>query len=309
MTMTADQLITFAAVAEHLNISKAAMALHLSQPAVSGQLRLLQDEFGEPLYRRDGRGIRLTPSGRQLAEYALRLRETHRQALAYRDSLRGFAHGTLRVGASTTPASYLLPYLIAAFHQRFPSVSIETFSGNTTEIVGALDRLDVAMIEGPVGADLPHGTGVHAWHEDEIVAIVRSGHPLAAHVARDGGTVTIEQVSAYPLVLREEGSGVRQVVQQAFDAAGVAPNVALAVAGVEGVKEAVRAGMGVGFVSAMAMRHEDDALLRLSLAPQPLTRHLSILVPHEGAPSHAAASFLELCLAEKPMPASRGGRA
>lgn len=306
--MTADQLITFAAVAEHLNISRAATALHLSQPAVSGQLRLLQDEFGEPLYRRDGRGIRLTPSGRQLAEYALRMRETHRQALAYRDALRGFAHGTLRVGASTTPASYLLPYLIAAFQQRFPNVSIETFSGNTGEIVGSLDALDIAMIEGPVGAALPHGTGVHEWHEDEIVAIVRSGHPLAAHAAHDTGdvaTASIADVGAYPLVLREEGSGVRQVVEQAFDAAGVAMHVALAVAGVEGVKEAVRAGMGVGFVSEMTMRHEDNALLRLSLAPQPLTRRFSILVPHEGAPSRAAASFLELCLtdAAEPRPA------
>ncbi|MEX3957214.1 LysR substrate-binding domain-containing protein [Trinickia sp. EG282A] len=298
--MTADQLITFAAVAEHLNISRAATALHLSQPAVSGQLRLLQDEFGEPLYRRDGRGIRLTPSGRQLAEYALRLRETHRQALAYRDALRGFAHGTLRVGASTTPASYLLPYLIAAFQQRFPNVSVETFSGNTSEIVGSLDSLDIGMIEGPVGADLPHGTGVHAWHEDEIVAIVRSGHPLAIHADGQGKrkSATIAEVGAYPIVLREEGSGVRQDVEQAFEEAGVAMHVALAVAGVEGVKEAVRAGMGVGFVSEMTMRHEDSALLRLSLAPRPLTRRFSILVPHEGAPSRAAASFLELCLAE-----------
>jgi DNA-binding transcriptional LysR family regulator len=73
--MTPDQLITFAAVAEHLNISRAAVELHLSQPAVSGQLRQLQEEFGEPLYRRDGRGVRLTSSGQQLAEYAQRLRE------------------------------------------------------------------------------------------------------------------------------------------------------------------------------------------------------------------------------------------
>jgi DNA-binding transcriptional LysR family regulator len=296
--MTPDQLITFAAVAEHLNISRAALALHLSQPAVSGQLRQLQEEFGEPLYRRDGRGVRLTTSGRQLAEYAQRLRETYRQAQAYRDALRGFAHGTLRVGASTTPASYLLPYLIAEFQRRFPNISIETLSGNTAEIVGLLDKLDIAIIEGPVGADLPHGTGAHVWREDEIVAIVPRAHPLAQHRGRDGATSTLEQIGAYPLVLREEGSGVRHVVEQAFVTSGVKPRVALAVAGVDGVKEAVRAGMGVGFVSAMAMRHEDDALVQLSLSPQPLTRRLSILVPHERAPSRVATSFLELCVAD-----------
>src|SRR5471030_637204 len=200
--MTPDQLITFAAVAEHRNISRAAVALHLSQPAVSGQLRQLQDEFGEPLYQRDGRGVRLTPAGEQLASYATRLRDTWRQAHAYRDALRGLESGTLRVGASTTPASYLLPYLIAEFDRQHPDVTVHTINGNTTEIVAALGSLDIAMIEGPVGADLPPGTEVTAWREDEIVAIAPSGHPLAAV----SGGVTLEAVCAHSLVLREGGS-------------------------------------------------------------------------------------------------------
>lgn len=296
--MTADQLITFAAVAERLNISRAADALHLSQPAVSGQLRQLQDEFGEPLYRRDGRGIRLTPSGAQLAEYAIKLRDTFRQAHAYRDALRGVARGTLRIGASTTIASYLLPYLIAEFQRRYPEVQIQTAGGNTGEIVASLASLDIAMIEGPIGADLPEGTGVRVWREDEIVAIAPRRHPLAERASRPGAAPTLAELAAYPLVMREEGSGVRQFLEQSFEAAGVAMQVALAVAGVEGVKEAVRAGMGVGFVSAMSMRHEDGALAQLSIAPQALTRHFSILVPHEGAPSRVAAGFLALCSGE-----------
>ena len=297
--MTPDQLITFAAVAEHLNISRAALALHLSQPAVSGQLRQLQDEFGEPLYRRDGRGVRLTPSGAQLAEYALRLRDTYRQAAAYRDALRGVARGTLRIGASTTIASYLLPYLIAEFQRRFPQVEVQTVGGNTGDIVASLAMLDIGMIEGPVGAGLPEGTGVRSWRQDEIVAIVPRSHPLAERWAGQGAAPTLAEVGEYPLVMREEGSGVRQFVEQSFEAAGVPTRVALAVAGMEGVKEAVRARMGVGFVSAMAMRHEDGALVQLSLAPSPLTRHFSILVPHEGAPSRVAAGFLLLCETEQ----------
>jgi DNA-binding transcriptional LysR family regulator len=296
--MSPDQLITFAAVAERLNISRAADALHLSQPAVSGQLRQLQEEFGEPLYRRDGRGVRLTPSGVQLAEYAVKLRDTFRQAQAYRDALRGVARGTLRIGASTTIASYLLPYLIAEFQRRYPEVDVQTAGGNTGDIVASLPSLDIAMIEGPVGADLPEGTGVRAWREDEIVAIVPRGHSLVARAGQPNGHPTLADVSAYPLVMREEGSGVRQFVEQSFEAAGIAPQVALAVAGVEGVKEAVRAGMGVGFVSAMSMRHEDGALAQLSIRPKALTRHFSILVPHEGAPSRVAVGFLALCTAE-----------
>jgi DNA-binding transcriptional LysR family regulator len=291
--MSPDQLITFATVAEHRNISRAALALHLSQPAVSGQLRQLQDEFGEPLYQRDGRGIRLTSAGEQLAVYATRLRETFGQAYALRNALRAMESGTLRIGASTTPASYLLPYLIAEFHRRYPEVTIHTIDGNSAEIVAGLMSLDLAMIEGPVGEDLAPGIGVVPWREDEIVAIVPEAHPLAAHEA---GQAKLDDICAYPLVLREGGSGVRQLVERAFARAGAPMRVALEIAGVEGVKEAVRAGMGIGFVSAMSMRHEDHALRRLSIVPEALTRRFSILMPHEAAPSRAAARFQELCL-------------
>ena len=289
--MTPDQLITFAAVAEHRNISRAAVALHLSQPAVSGQLRQLQDEFGEPLYLRDGRGVRLTPAGEQLASYAARLRDTYRQAHAYRDALRGLERGTLRIGASTTPASYLLPYLIAEFQRHYPDVTLHTDGGNTADIVGALASFDIALVEGHVGADLPPDTAVHPWREDEIVAIMPGAHPLAEPGKNH---VSLADLSPHALVLREEGSGVRQMVERAFARAGVPMRVALEIAGVEGVKEAVRAGMGIGFVSAMSMRHESGALCLFSLSPEPLTRRFSILIPHASTPSRVVERLLEL---------------
>ncbi|MBF8739736.1 LysR family transcriptional regulator [Pseudomonas guariconensis] len=292
--MTPEQLITFATVAEHGNISHAANALHLSQPAVSGQLKLLQEAFGEPLYQRAGRGVRLTAAGEQLLGHAERLRETFRQAQALRDAMRGLERGTLRIGASTTPASYLLPYLLADFHGRYPDVVVTTTNGNTSEIVAALETLDIALIEGPPGQELALGTEVTAWREDEIVAIVPGNHPLAS----GSQTQLLDVLGAYPLVLRESGSGVRQLVERAFAREGVAMRVALEIAGVEGVKEAVRAGMGIGFVSAMSIRHEDNALHRLGIAPQPLTRHFSILMPHAATPSRAAARFMELCLCQ-----------
>ncbi|AJX44832.1 bacterial regulatory helix-turn-helix, lysR family protein [Burkholderia mallei] len=290
--MTPDQLITFAAVAEHRNISRAALALHLSQPAVSGQLRQLQDEFGEPLYQRDGRGVRLTPVGEALARHASQLRDTFAQARAYRDAVRGLERGTLRIGASTTPASYLLPYLLAAFQPLAPEVAIQTMSGNTSDVVASLD---IALIEGPPGDALPAGTTVHEWREDEIVAIVPASHPLAAPGAPGRARATL---AAYPLVLREAGSGVRQLVERAFARAATPLAVAFEIAGVEAVKEAVRAGMGVGFVSAMSLRHDDAALAMVSIAPEPLTRHFSILVPHGATPSRVATRFLELCIAQ-----------
>jgi len=296
--MTPEQLITFAAVAEHRNISRAAQALHLSQPAVSGQLRMLQEEFGEPLYLRDGRGVRLTPTGEQLSAYAARLRDNWRDACAFRDALRGLERGTLRIGASTTPASYLLPYLVAAFHRRFPGVKLETTGGNTSDVVGMIGALDIALIEGPVGAPLPPDTVVHPWHDDEIVAIVPRAHPLAASASAPDARVPLAALGNYALVLREDGSGVRQIVEQAFAQADVPMRIALEIAGVEGVKEAVRAGMGIGFVSAMSMRHEDGALCKIGLGPEPLARRFSILVPHAAAASRVAQRFLDLCFTE-----------
>jgi DNA-binding transcriptional LysR family regulator len=315
--MTPEQLITFAAVAEHLNISRAALALHLSQPAVSGQLRLLQEEFGEPLYQRDGRGVRLTPTGEQLAAYAARLRETWRESLAFRDALRGLERGTLRIGASTTPASYRLPYLMAEFHRRYPEVKLEATSGNTADVVAMLGDLDIALVEGPVGEQLPADSAVYPWHEDEIVAITPRGHTLTAQVAGEGAKraraaakpprTELSAFAGLPLVLREDGSGVRQVVERAFARAAVPMRVALEIAGVEGVKEAVRAGMGVGFVSAMSMRHEDDALQQIRIGPEPLARRFSIVVPHAGAASRVTQRFLELCLLDAPNGSAESG--
>src|SRR5690606_12341398 len=100
--MTPDQLLTFTYVADVGNISRAAELLHLSQPAVSGQLRLLQEWFGEPLYRRKGHGVVLTPAGERLAEQARQLRQVYQQAQTLREAWQGLETGRLRLGASTT---------------------------------------------------------------------------------------------------------------------------------------------------------------------------------------------------------------
>ena len=123
-------------------------------------------------------------------------------------------------------------------------------------------------------------------------------HPLAAQALAPDARVSVAALGDYPLVLREAGSGVRQVVERAFAQADVPMRIALEIAGVEGVKEAVRAGMGIGFVSAMSMRHEDGALRKIGVGPDPLVRRFSILVPHGAAASRVAQRFLDLCLTE-----------
>ena len=151
----------------------------------------------------------------------------------------------LRLGASTTPASYLLPRLVAEFRQAFPAVSLHSCRMATRANVERLPVLDLAFIEGDVPAGLPADTAVHAWRQDEVVAIVRADHALS------GRRCDPARFAASPLVMREPGSR----------AAGRALPMPLtpSVAGTGGrgrVKQAVRAGLGVGFVSVMSMRHE-----------------------------------------------------
>ena len=276
------------------SLTAAAGVLCLTQSALSHAMKKLEQQLGTDIWLREGRSLRLTQAGEYLLAVANRVLPQLDLAEARLKQYAQGERGTLRIGASTTPASYLLPYLIADFHARYPDIAITTTHGNTAEIVAALGELDIALIEGPPGQELPLGTSVTAWREDEIVAIVPSGHPLA-----DGAQVqTLQALGAYPLVLRESGSGVRQLVERAFAWEGVPMRVALEIAGVEGVKEAVRAGMGIGFVSAMSIRHEDSALYRLGIAPQPLTRRFSILMPHAATPSRAAGRFMGICLGE-----------
>jgi DNA-binding transcriptional LysR family regulator len=294
--MNADQLLTFSVVADLHNISHAAAHLHLSQPAVSGQLKALQEWFGEALYRRSGQGIVLTPAGEQLAAEARALARGCERVAALRDAWRGLETGQLRLGASTTPASYLLPACVARFRREYAQIELSLVDGNTREIVKRLAALDLAFIEGAVPELMPEDTVVHAWREDEVVAIVPRGHRLA-----DKKRVTLAEVACEGLVMREPGSGVRALVERGFELAGLTPSTALELAGVEGVKHAVRAGLGVGFVSALSMRHEDASLVALKLGEPGLVRTLSILVAHASSRTLAASRFLDICLT---MPAS-----
>lgn len=289
--MTPEQLLTFASVADAGNISRAAELLHLSQPAVSGQLRMLQDWFGEPLYRRSGHGIVLTAAGERLAEHARQLRQVYSQAGALRDAWRGLETGSLRLGASTTPASYLLPGLVAAFQARYPAVGVHLSDGNTRQIVERLPSLDLAFIEGEVPAGLPADTVVHPgartrwWRSCAPTTRWRATARPRCATWRPGP--------------RSRASRVRACAgwSSAPSPARLAPAVGLELAGVEGVKQAVRAGLGVGFVSIMSVRHEDGSLATLRLLPRPLTRTLSILAPHASAAARATQRFLDACLA------------
>ena len=281
-----EHLLTFVAVADAGNISKAASRLNLSQPAVSAQMLTLQAWFDAPLYRRQGQGIVLTDAGRGLLAQARRVRVALDDTQALRNAFHGLVAGELRLGASTTPASYLLPRLVARFREAYPAIALYLSDGNTAEIVDRLPGLDLAFIEGEITTVLPADTRVMRWGEDEVLAIVPDDHPLAVP-----GAASLQAIASHPWVTREPGSGLRRLVARTFEEAGHAAVTTLELAGVEAVKHAVRAGLGVGFVSSLAMQHEAAGLAGLRIGGG-LRRTFSVLIPHADSPSRAAAQFM-----------------
>jgi DNA-binding transcriptional LysR family regulator len=247
MALNLHHLRVFARVAEEGGFTRAAQALRLSQPAVSKAVRELERQTGVPLFERAGRATRLTAAGEALFARARELFAVERSAEEELRALRGLSGGVLRVGASTTVATYLLfPYL-ARVRETNPGVKLRVASANTRAVARALleRRLDVALVEGPVRHVRIE---VIPWREDELGLITPPTHRLATKRSID-----LRELSGEPLIVREPGSGTRRVAERALAAHDVSPAVTLQLGSTEAIKKAVAAGLGVGFVSRFAV--------------------------------------------------------
>ena len=241
--MNLHHLRIFAAVAEHGGFSRAAAVLRLSQPAVSKTVQQLEHEVGLPLFDRSGRSPRLTEPGMALLARARELFGVERLAEQDLDALRGLERGVLRVGASTTVATYFLPPLLASFHRAHPGVTLRVLSANTRAIARKLleGRLDVALVEGPVAHER---ISVLPWREDDLVVIAPATHRLARRKR-----VVVADLAGEPFILREPGSGTRVVAESALAEHGVHPGATIQLGSTEAIKQAVSAGLGIAIVS------------------------------------------------------------
>ncbi len=244
--MNLHHLRVFAAVAEHGGFSRAASALRLSQPAVSKTVQELERQVGLTLFNRAGRTPRLTDAGETLFARARELFGVERVAEDEMGALRGLERGVLRVGASTTVATYFLPQLLARFHLQHPGVTLRVLSANTRAIARRLleGRLDIALVEGPVSHDR---ISVIPWREDELVVIAPATHRLVRR-----RRVTAADLVGEPFILREPGSGTRVVAEAALAEHGVHPGATVQFGSTEAIKQAVAAGLGLAVVSRAA---------------------------------------------------------
>jgi DNA-binding transcriptional LysR family regulator len=288
MLVEAEHLITFAIVAKTGSLSEAAKALFKSQPAVSAQLKRLQDALGEPLYKRHRYGIHLTPTGQTLLPYAQTLLRSLEGARLYARELKEGSSGQLCIAASTTIAMYLLPKLLRSFSEKFSNIELKLITCNTQEAISLLKEgsSDLAMTEGPDEAkDLEHTVIA----QDEIVLALPPTHPLAKRKM-----LKVSDLEGLKVVRREFGSGTRAVVDKVLLSAQVQPKTVLEAKGVDAVKEAILQGFGAGFLSRRAIEREEQMglLKALPIDTLGLKRPLMIVHPRLELCSQNARRFI-----------------
>ena len=236
------RLVVFRAVAEQLSFRKAAEELYLTQPAVSLQIKALEEDVGVQLFDRTGAHITLTAAGHVLLGYCEQVKTLLAQAEREIAALSGEHVGQLALGASTTIAQYVLPRLLGEFCREHPRVHPTLVSGNTEHIVEAVEKQKISLgfIEGPARS---REVKTEPFLEDELVLIASTAHEWAERTS-----VCCSEIASIPLLMRERGSGTRHVIELALERQGVKRNsmhIVMELDSTEAIKSAVEVGLGV----------------------------------------------------------------
>ena len=267
------RLKVFRAVAEHLNFRKAAEHLFLTQPAVTLQIKALENDLGVRLFDRSANRVTLTSQGTILLRFAEKMARLSSEAERTLGSTDGQFSGELSLGVSTTIAQYVLPRLIGAFLNEHPRVHLSLQSGNTEQVVHALlnGKVSIGLIEGPA-----RRRGIHTqpFMRDELIPIAPANLGLTH--------LSASQFLNSTLLMREQGSGSRQVVESALRKAGFklkSFKSMMNLDSTESIKSAVEAGLGIGFVSRLALLKELElgAIKVVSIRGLIIARHFSLV--------------------------------
>jgi LysR family transcriptional regulator, cys regulon transcriptional activator len=254
--MKLHQLRYLAAVAQNgLNITAAAEKLHTSQPGVSKQIKLLEDELGFQIFVRDGRNLaRVTPAGQQVIDRAVRILREVQNIKRLSDDFKDEARGSLAIATTHTQARYVLPRVIKEFRETYPEVRMHLHQGTSEQLgeLAALDRVDFVIATGSQSLFEGHALlPCYRWHRHVVVP---KGHPLAKHKAP-----TLKQLAAYPIVTYVFGFSGPSSLMEIFAQEGLVPDVALTARDADVIKTYVRLGLGIGIVASMAIDPQEDA--------------------------------------------------
>jgi DNA-binding transcriptional LysR family regulator len=302
--MTIRQLEVFLAIAHAQSFSRAAERIHLSQPTLSEHMKELEDELGVPLFMRHSRSVSLTEPGRVFEDYATRVVATlaaGRHAIAELDGLK---RGSLVVGASTTPGTYVLPARIAKFREQYPGITVALRIANSRTVQERVrdGEVDLAVIGGHVLG--PSERCIAAGILDELQLIVPPDYPVK------DGVLSPARLARERLLIREEGSATRQATERALREAGVTLRPAMELDHTETIKRAVMAGLGVAFVSRFAVEDEvrSGRLRALSVQRMKVRRHFHVIHDERRPLSASARAFTAFLEANGQTPAAPSSR-
>lgn len=290
--MDDHKLKVFCTVAETKSFSKASEIIHLTQPAVSLQIQALEEVYGTRLFDRSNNTVVLTRAGTLLYKYAREILTLYSSVEKELGEITGLVKGNLCVGASTTIGNYLLPSVIIDFKKKFPKIRVSLQVGNTKQVLEQLTagNIDIGLVEGEVHRQK---IVVDKLIADELVLIMS-----AAHRWGKKKEVSIAELSEEPFILREEGSGTRQMIEKNLEKQGLSFNdltISLVLGSTEAIKSAVEEGMGISIISAWAAKKEIryGTLKTAQFKDIKFLRNFSLIYPKGTIRSHTFEQFLE----------------
>ncbi len=290
--LTLRQLQVFEKVASHLNYSRAAEELYLSQPAVSMQIKQLEQNIGLPLFEQMGKKIFLTEAGREVLHYSRAILQQLAEMEAVFDEMKGLGQGKLTLSVVNT-ANYFTPQLLARFCQQHPNINVILQVANRDAVLKQLadNTTDLAIMgQPPEGMDLV----AESFMENPLVVIAAPDHPLAKL-----GEVQFSQLARETFLSREKGSGTRSAMERIFAEHRIQPHISMEMETNEAIKQAVQAGMGLGILSlhSIELELETGRLVVLNVEHFPLMRHWFVAHRSNKRLSSAALAFKEFLLA------------
>ncbi|MEN9229693.1 MAG: LysR substrate-binding domain-containing protein [Thermostichus sp. DG02_5_bins_236] len=298
LPFTLDQLLIVRAIAQQGSFRRAADSLFVSQPAVSLQIQNLERQLGVVLFDRGGRKVQLTDAGQILVRYSERILKLCRETTQALADLQDMRRGHLVLGASQTVGTYVMPSLIAQYHRSYPHVSVQLMVQSTRRIAQKLaeGQLDAAIVGGEIPFDLQKNLKVIALAEDEYVLVSSPGSAI--------DSLSIADLLTLPFITLDPQSSTRQTIDRVLDRHGINPSeldVQLELSSVEAIKNAVQAGLGVAFLSVVAVGSdlEQGRLQKLSVEGLQIRRTLWLAFNPERYQSQAATGFRQGLLARQ----------
>lgn len=290
--MNLNQLKIFYVSGKAQSFSAAAAELFLTQPAVTMQVKQLEEYFQVPLFHRHGKRIELTEAGRLLHRYARKIFDLTAAAERAVWELKELETGTLKVGTTKTYAKHLMPALISSFQERHPGMRVILDEGSSAEIAQSLlvRKNELALI---AKASYPPPLKVLSFSQEELVLIMGRFHPLAKN-----RKLSLRDLAREPLILREKGSGTRDIVLDKYREAKIKPSILTEAGNVDFIKELVETGKGISFVVRSAVEEElkRGALKTRALAEGPFYLNVDIVYSKNRTLSPAAQAFLEILM-------------